>query len=337
MPMKIRDHRFLIVGGASLVGSHIADQLLAAGAAHVTLLDNYALGSPASVEHLLDHPRATVVKGDVLRMNEMIEAAHDMDGVFQVAAFLAGPIAANHWVGLDVNVRGVQNVLEACRIQGVKKVIYSSTVGIYGNAGKLPLIDEETPFMIDGVSPTMMLYSTSKLLGEQLCRFYAERHGLEFLSLRYSSVYGDRQHTHSINALHIVEMYRDILSGRPPVVIGDGTEVHDYVFVDDVARANLLAMESDTTGECMTIATGQARSLNDVAKILLEIEGSSLQPDYRESSGRLAFTSSAHLNYSRAKAERVIGWVPQVFLKDGIEKFARWYRKSADEASAKAS
>lgn len=331
--MQIRGHRFLVVGGASLVGSHIADQLLAADAAHVTLFDNYSLGSPASVQHLAGHPRATIVRGDVLRLNEVIDAARGVDGVFQVAAYLAGPIAANHWVGIDVNVRGVQNVLEACRIREVKKIIYSSTVGIYGNAGHLPLIDEDTPFMIAGVSPAMMLYSTSKLVGEQLCRFYAERHGLQFLSLRYSSVYGDRQHTHSINALHIVEMYRDILAGRRPVIHGDGTEVHDYVFVDDIARANLLAMESPATGECMTIATGKAQSLNDIVRYLLEITGSTLEPEHRDDSGRLRFTSSAQLNYSRAKAERLIGWVPQVSLREGIERFTRWYQESGAGAT----
>ena len=331
--MDIQRNRFLIVGGASLVGSHVADQLLATGAAHVTVFDNYSLGSPESVQHLVGHPRATIVRGDVLRLNEVIEAAEGVQGVFQVAAYLAGPIARNHWVGIDVNVRGVQNVLEACRIRGVKKIVYSSSVGLYGNAGHLPLIDEETPFMMAGVNPTMMLYSASKLLGEQLCRFYAERHGLEYLSLRYSSIYGDRQHTHSINALHIVDMYRDILADRRPVIAGDGTEVHDYVFVDDIARANLLAMRSPATGEAITIATGQPRSLNDIVRYLLEIAGSKLEPEYRDDPGRLSFTSTKQLNYSRAKAGKLIGWEPQVTLRDGIERFAHWYQQTSAASS----
>jgi len=328
--MKIRRKKFLIVGGASLVGSHIADQLLAGGAAEVRVFDNFSLGSQESVQHLKSDRRAKVIRGDVLRLNELLDAAEGIDGVFQVAAFLAQPIANSPWVGLDVNIRGVQNVLEACRIRGVKRVVYSSSVSVYGNAGASKLISEKTPFIMDGVNPVMMLYATSKLMGEQLCRFYAERYGIEFLSLRYSSVYGIRQHTHSINALHIVEMYESIRAGQRPVIVGDGKEVHDYIYVGDVARANLLAMESSVSGEAITIATGEARSLNDIVRHLIKLSGTKLKPKYVASSDRLTFTASSRLKYARDKAQRLLGWSPKVRLEEGISLFVEW-RESCEK------
>src|SRR5258708_7516619 len=126
--------KFVVVGGASLLGSHIGERLLAAGVRELVLMDNLALGSTDNIKTLLADERCTFVRGDVLRLNELYDNFEDVDGVFLVAGFLTGPISANPWLGLDVNVRGPQNVLEACRYRNVKKVIFSSTTGVYGAA-----------------------------------------------------------------------------------------------------------------------------------------------------------------------------------------------------------
>jgi UDP-glucose 4-epimerase len=322
--MKIEGGRFLIVGGASLSGSHIADSLLASGASLVRCFDNFSLGSPDSLQHMANDKRAQVIRGDMLRLTEVIDATDGIDGVFLVAAYLAGPIAADLAAGLDVNTRGVFNVLEACRINGVKRLVHSSSVGVYGNAAHLHSITEDTPYMPNGVGAAMSIYSASKILGEALCRFYAERFGLQFAALRYSSVYGPRQHSHSINALPIVEICESLLAGKPPIIYGDGEEVHDYLYVGDLARANLLAMQSDRTGEAVTIASGKARSINDIANALRAITKSTLKPEHRDPGSRLSFTVSRKLNYSVQKANEVFDWRPEVSLEEGLARFVAW-------------
>jgi len=321
--MELRDRRFLITGGFSLIGSHIAEKVIEAGAAEVVLLDNASIGSPATVEHLTSSGRVRLVRGDVLRMHEVMEALDGVDGVFHTAAFLTLPISQNPWVGLDVNVRGLMTVLEACRWRGVSKLVYSSSVAVYGNA-LYGIVTEETPFLGVGVQPVAALYATSKLMGEQLCALYRERHAVDSIVLRYSTVYGERQHSRGVNVLHILEAYDRIRLGQRPIIVGDGREVHDYVYAGDVARANLLAMRSDLSGESFTIATGVATSLNELVRLLLRLTGSGLTPEYRSDPGRVRSAGSTEMRFSREKAAVRLGWAPEVSIEDGLGRLIAW-------------
>lgn len=331
--MELRDRRFLITGGCSLIGSHLAETLLGAGAAGVVLFDNYSLGSPATVAHLVSDRRVRLVRGDVLQLAEVLEALEGAAGVFATAAFLTLPLAQNPWVGLDVNVRGLHTVLEACRWRGVKKVVFSSSVAVYGNA-LAGVVREDTPFQGAGLQPAAALYATSKLIGEHLCGLYQERHGLDYVVLRYSTVYGERQHYRGVNALYLVEAYDRIRRGERPVIPGDGREVHDYVYVGDVARANLLAMRSDLSGERFTIATGVATSLTEVVRLLLRLTGSDLTPEYRSDPGRVRSAGSTELKFSREKAAALLGWSPQVSIEEGVRRLIAWREASAAGAAA---
>jgi len=321
--MDIRDRRFLITGGFSLIGSHIAEQAIAAGAAEVVLFDNASIGSPATVEHLLPGGRVRLVRGDVLRMHEVLEALEGVDGVFHTAAFLTLPISRDPWAGLDVNVRGLMTVLEACRWRSVRRLIYSSSVAVYGNALG-GLVTEETPFLSVGVQPVAALYATSKLMGEQLCALYGERHGVDSIALRYSTVYGERQHSRGVNVLHILEAYDRIRQGQPPLIAGDGREVHDYIYAGDVARANLLAMRSEIGGESFTIATGAATSLDELVRLLLRLTGSALAPEYRSDPGRVRSAGATEMRFSREKAAARLGWAPEVPLEEGLRRLIAW-------------
>src|SRR5258708_17905124 len=235
--------KFVVVGGASLLGSHIGEMLLEGGAREVVLLDNLALGSTDNIQSLLADERCTFVRGDILRLNELFDPFAAADGVFNVAGFLTAPIAANPWMGIDVTVRGAQNVLEACRLQGVKKMVFSSSTGVYGGLGDEPN-DENSPLRWGELSPALVLYCTSKIMGEGLARLYHQRYGLDFVALRYSAIYAEPQHKRAIDPTRMVDAYERIRSGQPPIIDGDGNQLQDYVYVGDVARANLLAMES---------------------------------------------------------------------------------------------
>jgi UDP-glucose 4-epimerase len=326
--MKIQDGKFVVTGGVSLIGSHITEQLLAAGAREIVLFDNYSLSSPEMIGHLLDDPRITLVRGDITRLNELCEAFEGVAGVFAVAGYLTLPFSQNPGLGISVNAMGHFNVLETARIRGVGKVVFSSSVAAYGDP-EPGRITEERPFRFHTMQPAGVLYGTTKILGEVLGNLYSTRHGVQSVSLRYATVYGERQHYRGVNALYIIKTYDQMMKGERPVLPGDGTEVHDYVHVADVARANLMAMESDVTGQSFNVATGEATTLNRLVEIIGKIIGSDLKPAYAENAGQVRVTTSSSLDFSTDKIARMIGWTPQVSIEDGIARLIRWRQSQA--------
>lgn len=333
--MKIAEGKFVITGGASLIGSHVAERLLSQGAREVVLLDNYALGSPDTVRSLLDDPRVKLVRGDILLINELYDAFAGCDGVFAIAGFLTLPLSQNPSLGLAVNVEGQVNIFEACRYQNVKKVVFSSSVAVYGDPAP-GLIDEQAPARLGTFQPAAALYACTKLIGENLCGLYSAKHGIQAIALRYSTVYGERQHYRGVNALYIMENYDRIMRGEPPVITGDGSEVHDYIHVADVARANVMAMASDVTAESFNVATGVATSLNRLVEILLQVTGSALKPVYKTGGSSVRSSVTSQLDFSRAKIEKMLGWVPELSIEEGIRRLLDW-RKAQDASTSGAS
>ena len=323
--MKIEGGRFVVTGGASLVGSHTADALLAEGARKVVLLDNFSLGTPQAVEHLADDGRVELVRGDILRTSDLFDAFEDADGVFSIAGFLTLPLTQNPPLGLAVNVEGQVNVFEACRYRGVKKVVFASSIAAYGEPGA-GVIDEESPANLASFQPGAKLYSCTKLIGEALCQLYHAKHGVRALALRYATVYGERQHYRGVNALYIVENYDRIVRGERPQIPGDGSEVHDYIHVADVARANVMAMASEVSGETLNVVTGVATTLRQLVELLLEITGSSLEPETRSGGTAVKSTSGTQLDFSRAKIERLLGWRPEIDVEEGLRRLIEWRR-----------
>ncbi|MFM6828861.1 MAG: NAD-dependent epimerase/dehydratase family protein, partial [Novosphingobium sp.] len=313
-----------ITGGASLIGSHVADRLLAEGAGEVALLDNFSLGTPETVAHLSGDSRVRLVKGDILRINDLYDVFNGAHGVFAIAGFLTMPMTQNPPLGLAVNVEGQVNTLEACRYAGVKKLIFSSSIAAYGDPVGDQVIDETFPANLAGYQPGSMLYSCTKLIGEALCKLYAQKYGVDAIALRYATVYGERQHYRGVNALYIIQNWDKIARGERPVLPGDGSEVHDYIHVADVARANVMAMASDVSGETINVVTGVETTVKRIAEILLDIAGSDLVPDYTDAVGAIKATSSASLKLSRDKAKRLLGWEPQVDITEGIRRLIDW-------------
>jgi len=314
--------KFVVVGGASQVGSHIAEQLLAGGARAVVLLDNLWLGSTETMGRALADPRCSFVRADVLRLNELFDPLAGANGIFAVAGIMASTIGENPWTSIDVNVRGFQNALEACRYQGVKKVIFSSSVGLYGSMDDNPT-DENSPFRWQVAPPPSMLYGACKIMAEALARLYEERHGIHFVALRYSAVYGERQHRRAVVGGHIAETCQRVRNGQPPVIDGDGSQVQDYVYAGDVARANLMAMESALTGEGINIVTGIDTSQARIVEIVTQACGSDLRPEYRPFKVT-RLPPATRQDLSRDKARRLLGWEPQVSIEAGVRKVLAW-------------
>lgn len=321
---QIAGGTFLITGGASLVGSYIADALLAQGAKEIRLLDTLTLGPADMIQHLMGDTRVKLIQGDVTRPEDVIDAATGVDGVFALAAYLTISMAQNPALGVAINNMGIVNTVEACRIAKVKRIVFASSVGTYGlpNAAT---ITEDTPFTSAGASPAFILYSASKLTGEALCAHYHKVHGVEYNALRISSVYGARQHNRAVNANFILQVHDQIQRGEAPVVLGDGKEVHDYIYVSDVADGAVLAMSSPSHGNILNIATGIDTTLNRIVDIVLDVCGARhLRPQHRADDRAVKASTVTHLNFSRAKAEKTIGWVPKVTVEDGIRRTIAW-------------
>ena len=248
------------------------------------------------------------------------------DGVFAVAALMASSIAKDPWMGLDVNIRGVQNTLEACRYQRVKKVVFSSSAGVYGAAAD-ERISEESPLRWQARPPRMALYCASKMIGESLARLYQQRHGIEFVALRYTAVYGERQHRRALVGGHIADTCERIRSGEPAIIDGDGQRYSDYIYAGDVARANLMAMASGSAGE----GHQHLRRRRDVAKSHRRDRHPGLRRDLkaesREGSSSAQFPAALRTGFSREKAKRLLGWEPQVSIEEGVVRVLAWVDK----------
>ena len=199
----------------------------------------------------------------------------------------------------------------------------SSTVDSLGARRHGP-ITEETHSNLAAFQAGTKLYACSKLIGEALCQLYSAKHGVHGVALRYATVYGERQHYRGVNALYIIENYDRIMRGERPQITGDGSEVHDYVHVADVARANVMAMASDVTGEIFNVGSGVATDLKRLADILLDVTGSDLEPEYVSGSGAVKSTSGSTLEFNVEKIERMIGWKPEVAIEEGIRRLIDW-------------
>ena len=324
--MSAAGKTYLITGGASLIGSHITDALLAAGAAEVRLLDNFALGTPDMIAHLMDDARVKLVRGDILRLTDLLEAAEGADGIFALAGFLTIPMLANPSLGVQVNTVGMLNTLEAARFAKVRRVIFSSSVAAYGNT-EAETLREDAPTTAASLSPVSAVYGVSKLFGESLCRLYAQKFGVQFNALRFGSVYGERQHARAVNANFIAETYERVRQGERPVIIGDGREVHDYIHVSDIAAGCVAAMVSEKHGEVLNLVTAVDSSLTDVVQAVLRICGSVLAPEYKPDTRAVRSAGGTHLGFSRDKAKAVTGWEPRLNLEDGIRQYIGWLKQ----------
>lgn len=329
--MDIAARRFLITGGASMIGVRTAECLLAAGAQDVVLYDNLSFDAPdRAVRELTSTGRARLVRGDVLDLPALAEACAHIDGVFALAGFMSAGIAKDPALALDVNIRGVRHVLEACTAQRVARLVFASSSAVYGYGAIGGAMSESEPFHSAGVPAPPALYGASKLIGEQLCHLYRARGGPEFVALRYSTVYGERQHYRSTNALYIIEAYDRVARGLAPVLYGDGLETKDFVHVGDVARANLLAMQSARSAQAYNISGGRPLTVRFLAETIIRLAGSDLAPEYRDTpSGGFRITADAPFHYDNGKAAQELGWTPAVSIEDGIARLIAWRRGQA--------
>jgi UDP-glucose 4-epimerase len=319
--MILSGKRLLVIGGAGLIGSHVVDELTRSDAAEIVIYDNFARGRTGNLERALQDKRVTIFPhgGDVLHTDILQRAMEGIDGVFHLAALWLLHCHDYPNSAFEVNIRGTFNVIDAAIKQGVGKVVYSSSASVYGDAVEIPMT-EDHPYN------NTTFYGATKICGEHMFRALGQRYGLDWVGLRYMNVYGPRQDYRGAYIAVMMTMLDRIDQGLPPVVYGDGSQQYDFVYVGDVARANVLAMQSEATGRNYNVGRGIGTTVRELAELLLELTGSDLQIEYR-SAGQ-TFVKN-RVGSTRA-AERDLDFRWSVSLEEGMRKLIEWRRADRD-------
>ena len=319
---QIAGRRALVTGGAGFIGSYIVDQLLERGAAEVRILDNFVRGSMSNLDDARASGRISIINGDVRNTALVDEVTDGVDYVFHQAALRITRCAEAPREAVEVLIGGALNVLESAVRHKVKKVVAASSASVYGDPSYLPM-DEGHPFN------NRTLYGAGKIANEQMLRAFNEMYGLPYVAFRYFNVYGARMDLTGVYTEVLVRWLDAAEAGTPPLIFGDGVQSMDFVYVEDVARANILALESEVSDEVFNVGTGQQTSLNDLCAAVLKATGSKLKPEYREA------RTVANVRSRRAgtdKAEKMLGFRYSVDLHEGLRKLIEW--RSAQRAAA---
>ncbi len=318
--MDIDGARILVTGGAGLIGSATIDLLLQKHAPkQIVILDNLVRGTLANVERAMRDPRLSLIQGDICDVDTVKHATQGMDAVIHLAALRITACAADPRRAMQVMCDGSFNVVEAAREAGVRKIVAASSASIYGLAESFPTREDHHPYN------NQTWYGASKVMLEGLLRSYHAMHALPYAAMRYFNVYGPRMDLHGKYTEVLIRWMERIAAGQPPLILGDGKQTMDFVYIDDVARANVLALLSDADDEVFNVASGTETSLSELATALLRVMGSSLRPEHGPErsvnpvSRRLADTG---------KAERLLSFRSQVSLEDGLARLVDWWQRS---------
>ena len=320
-----RGKRVLITGGAGLIGSHIADLLVQTDAAEVVVVDNLARGERDHLRWALDHGPVSMVEGDIRDRNLMTGLLRGIDVVFHEAALRITQCAEEPRLALEVLVQGTFNVLEAAVAGGVAKVVLASSASVYGVAERFPTPETHHPYH------NRTLYGAAKAFDEGMLAAFRDMYGLDYVALRYFNVYGPRMDTHGAYTEVLIRWMERIAAGAPPVVFGDGAQTMDFVYVEDVARANLLAALSSAAGGVFNVGSGVETSLTQLALLLQSAMGADVGIEYAPER-RVNPVRRRLADVSRARRE--LGFEARVGLAEGLRRLVAWWRQTADARDA---
>jgi UDP-glucose 4-epimerase len=313
--VNVAGKRFLVIGGAGLIGSQVTEALLREDVGEVVVYDNFVRGTSDNLAGTLTDPRCSIYEhgGDIGQTDVLRAALEGVDGVFHLAALWLLHCQDFPRAAFDVNIRGSFNVFEACIEAGVERLVYSSSASVYGDAVEEPMT-EDHPFNFEN------FYGATKVAGEAMLRALHKRFGLNYVGLRYMNVYGPRQDYRGAYIAVIMKMLDAIDRGEPLVLYGDGSQAYDFVYVGDCATANVCAMRADTTDRFYNVGTGIRTSIKEIAELVLEITGSDAGIRY-EPEG-VSFVKNRVGSPDRARSE--IGFEAQVPLEQGLRELIAW-------------
>lgn len=317
--MNLKGKKFLLIGGAGLIGSHTVDLLLKRKVKKIIIFDNFSRDTKSNLDHLVNNKTVEIfdIGGDVLQKDVLEKAMISVDGVFHFAALWLLHCNDFPESAFEVNIRGTFNVLEACRKLKIKKLVYSSSASVYGDAVEEPM-EETHPFN------NKNFYGATKIASEAMINAYHHRYKLDFIGLRYMNVYGERQDYKGAYISVIMRMLDNIERSEPPKIFGNGSEAFDFINVKDCALANVLAMESNISGEFYNVGTGEKTTLKELANILLKLKKSKLKIIFKKNNNFLTVKNRIG---STLKAKREIKFNSKISLRKGLEQLIIWKNK----------
>jgi UDP-glucose 4-epimerase len=317
--MQINGGKFLVIGGAGFIGSHVVRHLLEGGALKVVIYDNFARGKNSNLGDSLLDPRCEVFPhgGDIRDVDVLDSAMKGIDGVFHLSAMWLLHCKDYPRTAFEVNIQGTFNVLEACVKNNIPRLVYSSSASVYGDAVEVPMT-EEHPFN------NRNFYGATKIAGEAMCRAFYDRYDLQYVGLRYMNVYGPNQDQTAAYTGVIPIMLNKIDNNEEPQINGDGTQAYDFVSVEDVARANLAAMESFKTDEFYNVGTGIQTTIKELCDLILNLKESKLKVKYHPYSAEDSRRMVQNRIGSTVKIKSELNFEPIVTLEAGLKNLIVW-------------
>jgi UDP-glucose 4-epimerase len=317
--MDINNSKILVIGGAGFIGSFVVSELLKEDVAEVVVYDNFARGKKDYLVEQLKDPRCSIfpVGGDIRDLDILDTAVKGKDFVISLAAMWLLHCKDYPRTAFEVNIAGTFNILEACVRHGVKKLVWSSSASVYGDAVELPMT-ESHPFN------NKNFYGASKIAGEAMCTAFNDRYGLPIIGLRYMNVYGPHQDQTAAYTGVVPIMLNKIEANESPTINGDGSQAYDFIYVEDVARANVDALKSDTPFGMYNVGTEIQTSIRVLCDTILDLKSSDLKVTYKPYSADDARALVQNRIGSRKKAQEEIGFLYKYELREGLQKLIDW-------------
>ena len=317
--MDLKGKRFLVIGGAGFIGSHVVTELLKEDVAEVVIFDNFARGKKSNIKDQLEDPRCSLFEdgGDIREIDVLSKAMNGIDGVFHLAAMWLLHCKDYPRTAFDVNIQGTFNVLEACVQNKIKRLVYSSSASVYGDAVDVPMT-EDHPFN------NKNFYGASKIAGEAMARAFSDRYGLQYVGLRYMNVYGPHQDQTAAYTGVIPIMLNKIDANETPEINGDGSQAYDFISVQDTARCNVLAMQSSVSDEFYNVGTGVQTSIKELCDKILALRDSKLQVTYKPYSAEDMRRMVQNRIGCPKKASKDLGFSYKSDLESGLKDLIDW-------------
>lgn len=303
----------LVSGGSGLIGSHTIDQLIKEDVNKIIVFDKVI--NERNLQNARTSKKVEILQGDIFDPEDVRKATRGVDYVFHFAGMLLLSSSKDPRGCLRDNINGMFNLLEILVKQQIKRLIYSSSVSIYGSSKKKVLMKEDYPLN------NRTMYGSSKIVGEQFCRVFHDTEGLNYMALRYSSVYGPRQHYGGLYPRLIMESLDRMGKGLSPQIEGRGEEVQDFIFVGDVVKANLLALKSDVNDEAINIASGKPTTVKQLIQTLIDLTNPKLKIEFLPRSGKVFVPFRW---FSIEKARKLLRFKPETDLKTGLKQLIGW-------------
>lgn len=317
--MDLKDSKCLVIGGAGFIGSFVVTELLKEKVAKVIVYDNFARGKKEYLDEALQDKRCEIfpVGGDIREMDILNEAMKGVDYVFCLAAMWLLHCKDYPRTAFDVNIAGTFNVLEACVKNNVKKLVWSSSASVYGDAVELPMT-EAHPYN------NKNFYGATKIAGEAMATAFNDRYGLQVIGLRYMNVYGPHQDQTAAYTGVIPIMLNKIDANEAPTINGDGSQAYDFIYVEDVAKCNIKAMQSDVPFGFYNVGTEVQTSIKELCDTILRLKQSQLKVTYKPYSADDARALVQNRIGSKEKAEKELGFTYTYTLEEGLNKLISW-------------